>query len=272
MKNSDKDFVGPPEPPPSYRPPFVLSIHGIRTAAAWQKDFDELLASKGFDRFKAIDYGNYRLLRFLQTSQNEQMVEEFSNRYSQLMAQHNERVSLDDYKRRPSIIAHSFGTYIVGRAMLKYPDIRFDKIILCGSILPDDFDWGTLLARDQVDCVRNEYGSMDIWARLVRRFISMTGNSGYKGFDFPSTSIVQQEFEFYHSDFFPLVTWPHTGYRSSSRNLLPLRSSTAATWMVSKVSKRLPHRSEKSTTYVLIKSRYLRGSTASRSITGMDQN
>lgn len=66
--------------------------------------------------------------------------------------------------------------------MQKYPDMRFDKIILCGSILPIDFDWSTLFDRDQVNFVRNEYGLRDFWASGVGSFIRDTGASGKKGF------------------------------------------------------------------------------------------
>ena len=41
----------------------------------------------------------------------------------------------------PSIVVHSYGTYIAGEAMLKYPEIKFDRMILCGAILRSDFPW-----------------------------------------------------------------------------------------------------------------------------------
>jgi hypothetical protein len=38
----------------------------------------------------------------------------------------------------PSIIAHSFGTYILGTALLRYPYLRFSKVIRCSTILLTD--------------------------------------------------------------------------------------------------------------------------------------
>jgi len=112
-------------------------------------------------------------------------------------------INPNDYRARPSIIAHSFGTYIVGYAMQKYPDIQFDKIILCGSILPVDFDWSLLFHRDQVNAVRNEYGSRDFWTSCVGNFIQNSGASGAKGFQFLSTVVSQERFEYFgHSDYF----------------------------------------------------------------------
>jgi hypothetical protein len=112
-------------------------------------------------------------------------------------------IDLADYRLRPSIIAHSFGSYIVGYAMQKYPDIRFDKVILCGSILPVEFDWSTLFHRDQVNFVRNEFGAQDFWASIVGSFIRDTGSSGTDGFQLLSTVVSQESFEYFeHSDYF----------------------------------------------------------------------
>jgi hypothetical protein len=87
--------------------------------------------------------------------------------------------------------------------MQKYPDIRFDKVILCGSILPVDFDWSNLFHRDQVNFVRNEYGRQDYWASIVGCFIPNTGASGTDGFQLLSTVVSQERFEYFnHSDYF----------------------------------------------------------------------
>jgi hypothetical protein len=117
----------------------------------------------------------------------------------------NKNYKLDpkDYRRRPSIVAHSFGSYIVGRALRKYEHLRLDKIILCGSILPVDFDWPLLFRRDQVNYLRNERGLRDFWVKNVSRVIPETGASGSTGFDTFSTLIEEDPFQdFRHSDFF----------------------------------------------------------------------
>jgi pimeloyl-ACP methyl ester carboxylesterase len=151
---------------------------------------------------KGHDFGFYRLDRFLRASQNEEMVDEFYDFYISVVQDYPD-INVADYKRRPSIIAHSFGTYITGYAMLKYEDIRVDKVILCGSILPKDFDWATLIAREQVNFVKNEYGVNDFWAKVVQRFIPRTGDSGYSGFQIVSSTVRQKRFEYFrHSDFF----------------------------------------------------------------------
>jgi pimeloyl-ACP methyl ester carboxylesterase len=67
----------------------------------------------------------------------------------------------------PSILAHSYGTYIAAHAMLKYPQIKFDRMILCGAILRPEFPWDKVAANGQVRAVLNQYGGQDFWAWAV---------------------------------------------------------------------------------------------------------
>jgi serine/threonine-protein kinase len=103
---------------------------------------------------------------------------------------------------RPSIVAHSFGTYILGNAMLKYDWLRFEKIILCGSILPKDFPWDKLIERGQVQVVRNEHGVQDIWVRFVSWFVADTGPSGHDSFSVKHERLLQERFDYEHSEYF----------------------------------------------------------------------
>jgi serine/threonine-protein kinase len=102
----------------------------------------------------------------------------------------------------PSIVAHSFGTLILGNAMLKYDWLRFDKIILCGSILPVHFPWDMLFERGQIQAVRNEYGVRDTWSGLVQWFVHGTGPSGRDGFSCTNARLQQERFDYTHSEYF----------------------------------------------------------------------
>jgi hypothetical protein len=91
--------------------------------------------------------------------------------------------------------------------MLKYSEIRIDKLILCGSILSPDFDWAKLFARDQVAIVRNECGHKDPWPRWSYRYAPGTGPSGSDGFKWFQSLVEDRSYDLYHhSDFFSL---PH---------------------------------------------------------------
>lgn len=183
-------------------PPIVISVHGIRTAARWQKSLADTLGLH-LIKHRAYDFGHYGLFRFGWNPARRRKINEFYDFYGNVLREQGTGIDEADFRRRPSIIAHSFGSYIVGYAMQKYPDIRFDKIILCGSILPVDFDWSTLFDRDQVNFVRNEYGVRDFWASMVGNFIRDTGASGTEGFQSLSTVVSQERFEYFdHSDYF----------------------------------------------------------------------
>jgi len=160
--------------------------------------FDSVISrSSAVDSF---DYGRYGLIRFLMPPFNKRMVDRFYDWYGNLVRS-SPRVNLDRFDKRPSIAAHSLGSWIVGNAMLKFKDIRFDKIILAGSILPRDFDWSLLFARDQVLSVRNECGQKDPWPKWGRRFVAHTGTGGSEGFEWFTSAVENVYSEWFgHSD------------------------------------------------------------------------
>ena len=186
----------------TYRSSLVFSIHGIRTKAAWQRALSETLSRDNIP-CSSYNFGYYSLLRFLFQPSNKKMIDLFYEYYSEVLANHTDMIDLNNSMKRPSIVVHSFGSYILGYCMLKYPDVKFDKIILCGSILPTTFDWATLLVRDQVNRVLNEYGLDDIWAKVVGIFIPKTGKSGATGFQVRSVQIQEKRYDFFkHGDYF----------------------------------------------------------------------
>jgi pimeloyl-ACP methyl ester carboxylesterase len=85
------------------------------------------------------------------------------------------------------IIAHSFGTYIVGWALKKFQDLRFGRVVLVGCVLPPVFDWismrrGPIHAFDEI---RNDVGLSDPVVRLVKwlgRLVPDLGAAGLSGF------------------------------------------------------------------------------------------
>lgn len=182
-----------------YFPPAVISVHGIRTHANWQKVFAKVFSGTRA-KILSFDYGYYGGYKLIFRIFNYRKVDEFCQWYHENLREGN--FDNKNYLQRPSIAAHSFGTWIVGHAMLKYEDIKFSKVIFCGSILPDDFDWSAIFARDQVDCVRNEYGGKDEWPFLARLFDKRSRAAGTYGFKWLSSTVdnVLTPY-FFHSDF-----------------------------------------------------------------------
>jgi len=176
-----------------------MSVHGIRTSGAWQKTMASVVANANM-RIESFDYGVYGLHKFLQSAQNQKLIGRFYEWYS-TTARTYPQVDLEQYNKRPSIVAHSLGSWIVGMAMRKFDEIRFDKIILAGSILPTDFDWCTLFARDQVAGVRNEKGLDDSWPKLSHIFVKHTGTAGCDGFEWFDSAVQNEDFDYFeHSD------------------------------------------------------------------------
>jgi serine/threonine protein kinase len=178
----------------------VVTLHGIRTHARWQRAFSEVAAEHNLachlDRW---NFGYFSTLRFIvpwtRWSKIAWFRRTYQDEFPELVLDHTQR-------ELPSIIAHSFGTYILGYALLRYPYLRFNKVILCGSILPTTFPWSFVLARGQVQAVRNEYGAEDTWTRIVDLFVPDTGASGIVGFSDSHPRLEQEQFSFSHSEYF----------------------------------------------------------------------
>lgn len=187
---------------PTYIPPLVFSIHGIRTKAVWQGNFEEIMAKYSI-LCCPFKYGYFGLLKFLWGRSRNKMIDLFYEFYSEVIEKYYDSIDLDNEMRRPSIVAHSFGGYILGYCMLKYPDVKFDKVILCGSILPEDFDWDTIVLRGQINFLRNEYGVYDFWGKVVGFIVPNTGMSGVNGFHRTTTHITEERYDYFkHGDYF----------------------------------------------------------------------
>lgn len=179
---------------PSTVPRRVITVHGIRTTGAWQKELNDVLEENDI-RHSPFDYGYLKLAMFINPRRRDKEIDRFRNWVSQYV---------NDEHQIPSIIAHSFGTYIVANALLKYEELKLDSLILCGSIIDEDYPWGIIVERGQVRRVLNESGSKDIWAKLVPWVVKDAGSSGAKGFSKKVDGIVRDIHRsgFRHSDFF----------------------------------------------------------------------
>ena len=188
----------------SYRPPAVMTVHGIRTHAKWQKLLDEVASAQGIPTCPH-DYDYLPLLRFLMPCTEGAMIKSFEEWFSTRCQFKDYHMDLNDHTHRPSLIAHSYGTFIVAYALKKHPKLRLDKLILCGSILPRDFDWAELFARDQVNRVINDQGVRDRVTRWAGRVKRRAGDSGTAGFTCDDPRLMNVVFESYgHGDFFNL--------------------------------------------------------------------
>jgi serine/threonine-protein kinase len=172
----------------------VISLHGIRTSGVWQKQLSSALSSEGFV-YAPLDYGFFRAIQLVLPFMREQKMKWFMEQCS---------TATKGYHDPPSIIAHSFGTYLVARSLEKYAELKFRHVILCGSIVQVAYPWTRIADSFQVTRVLNDYGGKDFWAKTAVYFVNDAGPSGAKGFqDCAGGRVINRHRpEFRHSDFF----------------------------------------------------------------------
>lgn len=175
--------------------PVVLSLHGIKTRGRWQKELAPILAEAGFTP-EPLDYGNFLAIEMLLPYCRRKRIEWYFREYTKLADKYSDR--------QISIIAHSFGTYLVARSLEKYiAHIKYDVIIFCGAIVRRDYPWHNIHAGGHINQVLNQYGGKDLWATIVAYFVGDSGQSGRYGFQNAPACLTQSFHpEYRHSDYF----------------------------------------------------------------------
>jgi pimeloyl-ACP methyl ester carboxylesterase len=181
----------------------VVLIHGIRTAAGWRERIgNELEAANAGLTPIPIGYEFFDVVRFLAPigSSRRDAAETVWNKMKTIYDNPNiEHVS---------VIAHSFGTWIVGH-ILKNHTVKFHRVILCGSVLSTTYDWDGV--QDKIAAppfknaptvkIVNDCGTKDIWPIMAKFMTWGYGVAGRWGFQH---ALVKDRFHqpLTHSDFF----------------------------------------------------------------------
>jgi hypothetical protein len=73
------------------------------------------------------------------------------------------------YRGSISVVAHSFGTYILGRYLSNAGHLTetFGGVVLAGSILNTDYDWASLLNQETINMVMNTRSKNDEWVKML---------------------------------------------------------------------------------------------------------
>ena len=161
----------------------IVPIHGIRThAEEWLPRLSLAASTSGWAVAPYVyGYQDASLLR--NETEKIKIVEGFRNWLIEIRK---------IYAGPISIVGHSFGTYVVGRYLSKADDIsqKFDCVILCGSILSPNYDWGGLLDRAIVGRVLNTVSVEDEWVKYlpdggipILAKDSLFGAAGHLGFN-----------------------------------------------------------------------------------------
>jgi pimeloyl-ACP methyl ester carboxylesterase len=173
----------------------VILIHGIRTRAFWYDVVQPILSEIEGIVVKPLGYDYFSVVRlifpFLRKGPARKIAEDIRDikaRYDQ----QNRRVRL-------SVVAHSFGTYTIASLLRQTRDIDLHHLVLCGSVLPNNFDFDSISRKIHGKFV-NDAGARDAWPVLAKIASFGYGVSGTFGFQ---SGLIEDRFhDFAHSDFF----------------------------------------------------------------------
>lgn len=183
---------------------WVIALHGMNTRGAWQESFSWHVATT-WGRSVPVAIYKYGIViaGVIMAWRRHTLKRNLRAKIAALRDQARAR----GYTGNPDVIAHSFGTWLLGHLLEAELDrgeqerLRFGRVILTGCVLRPDFDWGRIRAAGLVEDVLNHYGTGDRvvpWAHLT---ITDSGPSGRRGFDGDQVANVKAA-GYGHSDLF----------------------------------------------------------------------
>lgn len=157
----------------------VFIVHGIRDYAPWQSAVVRGLGNET-TKVVPIKIGRYPTIYFLSPIP--------FHFWKRRKVEKQIRSALHQYRNaRVSIIAHSFGTYLVSRVLERGKfDDRIHRIILCGSVIRESFNWDGVKQRVDgpplADFILNDCGNADPWPAIAEAASWRYGRTGTHGF------------------------------------------------------------------------------------------
>jgi serine/threonine-protein kinase len=175
----------------------VVTVHGVESRGEWQDVVTPVMS--GIDGLVYVPhaYGPFPWWQASIPPARRRQVDGLHARLSELQERYPHV--------HPSVIAHSFGSYLVAAVLDEYPAVTLDRLVLCGSVVTCGYDWAAIKKAGRVDAIRNETCGDD---RVVRSFrhsivrVAMPGSgpSGIDGFSARCGALEQQHFaHFRHS-------------------------------------------------------------------------
>ncbi|MCD8423653.1 hypothetical protein [Tenacibaculum finnmarkense] len=175
----------------------LVSIHGLLSKAEWNQEIAPIASSQDWI-FAPYTYDTNKPDLLFKPGKRSKVVDDFRDWIYDLQGR---------YEGEISIIAHSFGTYIIGSYIegfinQDYPPVTFNSIILTGSILNKNFEWEQHRGYS-VGSVYNTIAPNDEFVKYMpetklKKFIGMSndfGKAGIEGFDSKTPMLTQNSFE-----------------------------------------------------------------------------
>ncbi|MDX1723931.1 MAG: hypothetical protein R3355_12610 [Pseudomonas sp.] len=169
----------------------LVLIHGIRTDGAWQRQVQQEL--HGVANLQVHDLG-YDVVTGMQ------LAGPFRSGPVNKIVRDIRRLKDEEPLARISVIAHSFGTYIVSRVLEEHPDISFEKIVLSGCLIKRNYPWDRNARGMRKSSIINDVGVRDIWPLIASCSTWGYGSTGRVGFK--SATVTDRYFDYSHSEFF----------------------------------------------------------------------
>ncbi len=170
----------------------VLLLHGIRDFGEWTQMVSSILEEIPGTKVPPLSYGRFDAFRFwFPIWTREAPIRKLLWRIQS---------ARDRFPTaKLSVIAHSFGTYAIGKILRENPGIRLHRLVLCGAILPSDFRWDQIKHSVETEII-NDCGIKDIWPVLAQSTTFGYGPSGRFGFGTPG--VRDRYHDFGHGGFF----------------------------------------------------------------------
>lgn len=137
----------------------VVLVHGIRSGVdSWQVPMADSLmgaAATSGEQIRVCQpaYGYFSALQFISGFERQ--------RYVPVLLDHLAEIRWRYPAASIDVIAHSYGTYILGEALRTVPALAVNQVVLAGSPMSPTFDWDRLAFRRQVLSVTNIVASRD---------------------------------------------------------------------------------------------------------------
>ncbi|WP_285813081.1 hypothetical protein [Bradyrhizobium sp. 62B] len=169
-----EDAVEIAAPPKNH---LVILVHGMRDIARWKSEVAVPLRKAGF-AVEPTNYGRMNLIEFLLPISyfRQKAIDDVW-----IQIQHALRLHPG---KRVSIIAHSFGTYIVASLLRRQFNLQLCRVIFCGSVVQSKFPFEQIDDRYEGSIV-NEVGTADPWPALAESVTTGYGSAGTYGFERP---------------------------------------------------------------------------------------
>lgn len=155
----------------------VILVHGIRDIARWKSEVSGPLRKAGF-AVEPTNYGRMNLIEFLLP------VSYFRRRAIEEVWIQIQHAIMRHPGAPVSIIAHSFGTYIVAMLLKRQFNLQLNRVIFCGSVVRYKFPFEQIDKRYQGSII-NEVGTADPWPALAESVTTGYGSAGTYGFERP---------------------------------------------------------------------------------------